>query len=304
MVRRFNPPPTKFGASGVAQALPAVAATGQMHKAPPTRFGPDTAQAKMAAAAAPVHLPPPTKFSPGDTAQCTGLPKAGGRGNHAPPPTRYGPGMPAQRLASRWHGTPRVLQRAEAEKKEAHPAEIFAEFVAQKMAEHFVYNPDTNNCLTLARGLIEYFKSHGLSGTQADLIGVGKRFIIRTPKLIDTSYEGGAVIHDSSRLPGLTAFENHHGVLLNGVVYDPTGGYVGPQDDWAAILTEADIEPMSGRDLMDMLPCYKITHDISLPEEWAFTKENEERIIFTYLVKEEVLKSAVVYEAAEEEEHA
>lgn len=187
------------------------------------------------------------------------------------------------------------MQRMEQEAtSSATPQSVFLSYL--EGISGFKYHPDNNNCLTLANDLKSKFELSGMKPALISLMASGARYIISTPSIIDSSYTGGVVRHNKTILGDFRAFESHHALILNGTIYDPTSGYVGPKNLWCATLSDADIDPPedSTLDLEDQFPIYGIAGDLNLPEAYAYVAENKSGEKITVLTDIETIKGKIL----------
>lgn len=265
MSRKFLPPATQFGGSKTVQNWPAAAPGRSAHVPPPTRFGPGGSAQPMKADSARGMAPPPrTDISSGPQSHRAHSAPPGisaGKCVHRPPPSHFGPPATSQAKllgpTSSWtpsvHSaqgiptTPSVLQRSTTSVV-ADPATIFATFVGEKRTGGLVYSAvGVTNCEALSLGLLGRFTEAGISGAQTkSLIGQG-RYVISAPSFIDQSWAGGRVTNNGHRVAHFVHFENHTAVLHAGTVYDPTCGYVGPENGWYCAYE--NIDEINGREI-------------------------------------------------------
>lgn len=126
-------------------------------------------------------------------------------------------------------------------------ADLLVLFIKQNKG--FRYNPTGAHC----GGVQKHFKRmlDKLQVPNVETIsigGKGLRVIVVAPMMIDPNWRGSRVLDVNGKvIGGLAAFETHHAVKIGSTIYDPTGGYCGPESDWYAQMTASSTEEANKR---------------------------------------------------------
>lgn len=239
------PPPTKFGPSGTAQAALAAPRHGTV---PPGRPGGPAAPARF------TGLPPPKVIQRAEI-NWKGLDK---KPHWAAFYKKYGEILTDDfqsnsSLYEQFVSTlplaqlDQFVQGFDADTSFSKVADLLALFI--KGNKGFKYHPAGAHCGGIRTKFRSFLEKLSVPDVQDITIGgKGRRVIVRTPMMIDPTWGGSRVLDINGKLVnGLAAFETHHAVLVGGKIYDPTGGYFGAQNGWAALLLETSTEQANKR---------------------------------------------------------
>ena len=133
------------------------------------------------------------------------------------------------------------------------PRQLMDDFVGRARRRNFVYDPNGADCESIAKTFLDVVGRGKTRYIGSSAVG-NVRVLVRIVRPIDERWQGGRVLTpDRGRIAGWVGFQNHWAVEVDGVIYDPTGGYVGAEDGWCRLLTRSEGEnydldqPLPGR---------------------------------------------------------